>query len=241
MGYSLRLPMKLGNQIAALSKPARMFYGLAMIVFGVQHLVYGQYVTRVFPKLPLPAQLAGIVLMIAGGLILLGRWVRTAALALAFLILTTFLLFYVPQLLKAPFLGGVWTNAGKALALAGGALLVAGLFRTVGRALLSAFLILGGIQHFLYPGFVAALVPHWMPWHLFWTYLAAVALIAGGIGLHVRSTRELAGLLTGTMIFLWVFLLHIPRALAAPRNTNETTAVFEALAFSGIAWLAARR
>jgi hypothetical protein len=41
------------------------------------------------------------------------------------------------------------------------------------------------------------------------------------------------------MIFLWVILLHIPRALAAPRDSNETTAVFEALAISSACYLLA--
>ncbi len=41
------------------------------------------------------------------------------------------------------------------------------------------------------------------------------------------------------MIFLWVLLLHIPRAVASPHDSNETTAVFEALAMSGGAILIA--
>ncbi len=41
------------------------------------------------------------------------------------------------------------------------------------------------------------------------------------------------------MIFLWVILPHIPRAMADFHNANETTAVFEALAFSGIAFMLA--
>jgi hypothetical protein len=40
------------------------------------------------------------------------------------------------------------------------------------------------------------------------------------------------------MIFIWVVILHIPRAVAM-RNSNETTAVFEALAFSGVAFILA--
>jgi len=39
------------------------------------------------------------------------------------------------------------------------------------------------------------------------------------------------------MIFLWVLMLHIPRALADLHNANETTAVFEALAFAGVSFL----
>ena len=37
------------------------------------------------------------------------------------------------------------------------------------------------------------------------------------------------------MIFLWVLLLHIPRALAGPNHANEAAGVFEALALSGVA------
>ena len=49
----------------------------------------------------------------------------------------------------------------------------------------------------------------------------------------------MAAALTALMIFLWVILLHIPRALADLHNTSESTAVFEALAMTGIALLLA--
>ena len=43
------------------------------------------------------------------------------------------------------------------------------------------------------------------------------------------------------MLLLWVVLLHVPRAVAAadPQRRNEWTAVFEALAMAGIAWVVA--
>jgi hypothetical protein len=42
------------------------------------------------------------------------------------------------------------------------------------------------------------------------------------------------------MIFSWVFMVHIPLAARTfPRTSNEMTAVFEALAMAGIAWMAA--
>jgi hypothetical protein len=43
------------------------------------------------------------------------------------------------------------------------------------------------------------------------------------------------------MIFLWFVLLHIPRAIADPftNNGNEVASAFDALAFSGIAFLIA--
>jgi uncharacterized membrane protein YphA (DoxX/SURF4 family) len=98
-----------------------------------------------------------------------------------------------------------------------------------------------GIEHFVYPAFVATLVPAWIPGHLFWTYFAGVALIAGGIGMMVKSTTRIASLMVGIMIFLWLLMLHIPRAIADPRTGlgNEWTSVFEALAFSGIGFMLA--
>jgi len=59
-----------------------------------------------------------------------------------------------------------------------------------------------------------------------------------GVLLDLRVAR-LASLLTGVMIFLWVLRLHIPRAIADPYTYvgNEWASVFEALAFSGMAFM----
>jgi uncharacterized membrane protein len=136
--------------------------------------------------------------------------------------------------------GLAWTNLGKALALSGGAFAAAGFIR-VGRFCLGAFLASSGVQHFLFAVFVATLVPTWVPGAMFWTYFAGVALILGGVGMMLPPTARLAASLSGLMIFLWVLMLHIPLAMAAPagRARNEWTAVFEALACSGIAFMVA--
>jgi uncharacterized membrane protein len=244
-----------------LIKPAaRFFFAIAMIAFGIQHIVYGEFVTRLVPKLPawipqhsLWAYVTGLVLIAAGiVIVLLPSAARIVSSLLGVLILLSFFIFYLPLLRVSPPLGGLWTNAGKALALSGGAFLVAAsptqagigvidrrLMIPLSRLFLSAFMILAGVQHFLFASFVATLVPPWIPQHLFWTYFAGVALIAGGIGVLIPRVTRLAALLSGTMILLWVVLLHIPRAIAAPRDANETTAVFEALAIGGTALLIA--
>jgi len=245
----------------------RFFLAIPMVAFGAQHFVYLDFVTRVFPKLPawVPghsflACLFGAFLVAAGAAIMIEKAARLAALLLGAAILVSFALLYLPLLITTPPNGGLWTNAGKALALAGGSFLVAGSLPTkldapvdslatvvkalekfipLGRFFLAAFLILCGIEHFIYAEFVARLVPSWIPGHVFWTYFAGVALIAGGVGISISLTSRLAAALSGLMIFLWVVLLHIPRTAADLRDANETTAVFEALAFSGAAFLVA--
>jgi predicted nucleic acid-binding protein len=57
---------------------------------------------------------------------------------------------------------------------------------------------------------------------VFWTYFAGVALIAGGIGMMAPMTMRLAGMLAGIVILLWVVLLHIPRAMSAPHESNSS-------------------
>jgi hypothetical protein len=201
----------------------------------------------------------GSVLLTCAGAILSGIRARAAALLLGVLFLLSAVLLHVPaQLLSGASTLGSWTDAFKALAFAGGAFVIAGMLPKAsdGRGLssvagllekliplgmypLAIMVIIFGIDHFLYPMFVATLVPGWIPWHLFWAYFAGVALIASGVGMMVRVTARLAATLLGVMIFLWVLMLHIPRAVADPYGAigNEISSVFEALAFSGLAFI----
>src|SRR5438445_10855342 len=43
----------------------------------------------------------------------------------------------------------------------------------------------------------------------------------------------------GTMFFLWVVLLHIPRVAGAIRNGNEVTSLFVAVAMCGLSFVLA--
>jgi uncharacterized membrane protein len=245
----------------------RFFLAIPMVAFGAQHFAYLDFVTRVFPKLPtwIPAHaflacVLGAILLGAGAAMMVEKAARPTALLLGAIILGSFTLLYLPSLLTTPPNTGLWTRAGKALALSGGSFLVAGSlsvkldsptnalagvmktlesFIPMGRYFLAAFLILCGIEHFIVVEFVTSLVPSWIPGGVFWTYFTGVALIAGGVGMCVPLTSRLAAILSGLMIFVWFLVLHIPRAAANLSSSNETTAVFEALAMSGAAFLVA--
>lgn len=208
------------------------------------------------------AGLSGAILVAAGLAIALDRKRRFATVAVAGLFVVVFFL-YLPGLRANPGAGFMWTNPCKTLALLGGALLLAALpegwnpafGRTdeirVGKTLLSSggrlpplsaaslgvFLVVCGVQHFVYADFVVTLVPAWLPGPRFWGYFTGGALVAGGLGINFRPTVAPAAALSGLMIFLWVVLLHIPRAVAGWPNIFETAGVFEALAVSGIAFL----
>ncbi len=239
----------------------RFFFAIAIVASGVQQLVTASFV-RLVPPLPawVPwhsfwACLVGVVLIVAGVAIGAGYMERWAAAVLGAMILLDFLLLHLPLAATDPLTGFMWTNPCKALAMLGGVIILAGalpeddsglarLFRNLtplGPVFLGGFMILGGIQHFVYADFVAQLVPAWIPGTRFWVYFTGIALIAGGLGIILPRTQRLAATMSGIMIFLWVVLLHIPRALADLHNGGETSGVFEALAMSGVAFILADR
>jgi uncharacterized membrane protein len=252
----------LGVLVDRLVSLGRFFYAIGMIAFGLEHIVFGGFVTRVVPSMPatMPGGLivwryAVAAILIASGLAILFRfYARAIALLLGLLIFLSVILLYVPLVAPTPTNGGLLTMMFKAVAFSGGAFAIARTFAKsnphasglallwIGRLFFGSFLVLCGILHFIYRDFVATLVPQWIGNQMFWTLFAGVSLIAGGIGINVPRLSRPAALLVGLMIFSWVFLVHIPRAMAAkPGDSNELTAVFEAIAMSGIAFVLTRR
>jgi uncharacterized membrane protein len=231
-----------------LPRIGRILFAIGLAAFGVQQFLYGDFIPGRAPEWPasLPgripfAYVTGALLIVAALAIALDRKKREAAVGVSAVVFAWALLRHLPLVVADTSLGGAWTSAGKALAFFGGALAIAGVARgaAVARVCLGLFFVLAGVQHFLFAPWVATLVPAWIPGSLFWTYFAGVALVAGGIGLNIPRTAPWAAALSGLMIFLWVFLLHVPRALAAApdQSRNEWTAVFEAIAMAGLAWV----
>lgn len=252
-----------------LIKAGRAFYAAGIAGIGVQQFIYGDFRPVILPQWPeeIPlvtawAYLAGMALITAAAIILFSKNARKTSLVLATGFLLFFVVFHVSyQLFFSPnsFHFASWTDPLKELALSGGAFVVAGSYSkeksyggsTVkqfpgilipyGPVFFSITMIVFGIDHFIYTEFVATLVPRWIPAPVFWTYFAAVALIGSGVVIILKIKLKLAGILLGIMLFIWFVILHIPRAMADPYvdKGNEVTSVFEALAFSGIAFLIA--
>ena len=242
---------------------ARIFFGIGIMGIGIQHFIYSTFRPVILPswpqwiQTPVLVYLIGAAIVAAGVFILLGRSTKTISLLLGSFLLFCLVFIQCPFILfiqpNAAAHLGLWTDPLKELALSGGAFVMAGLsgksthkhfFLTpteklipLGKFFFSTTLLLFGIDHFFYPEFVATLVPAWVPDHTFWTYLAGVALIGTGTAIILKIKRRKIALLASAMLFLWLVLLHIPRAMADPYGArgNEITSVFEALAFSGIA------
>src|SRR5713226_7929732 len=111
--------------------------------------------------------------------------------------------------------------------------------QTLGRVFVAVSLVVFGVQHFIYGGFVATLVPAFMPGRLFWAYFVGVAFFAAAAGILYKLMARPAATMLGVMFFLFVLLLHIPRIVANPSDGNEWTSGFVALAMCGGAWVLA--
>lgn len=249
-----------------LTKLARAFYGLGIAGMGIQQFIYAEFRPVFISSWPTSisnqsawAYIIGGVLIIAGLYIAIAKNARIVSLAVAMLFLLLFLFFHLPDQVKAlrqlhsfdlATILGPWINPLKELALSGGAFIIAASFAagrlnstdkislTSGRIFFSVMLITFGISHFVYTKFVVTIVPAWIPFPLFWTYFGAIALIGAGLCILLTIKTRLVSLLLGLMLFLWFAMLHIPRAIKFPDlgKGNELTSVFQALAFSGVAF-----
>jgi uncharacterized membrane protein len=82
-------------------------------------------------------------------------------------------------------------------------------------------------------------VPSYMPWRLFWAYFVGFALLAASVSIATRIQVRWSGLLFGIMMLLFVAMLHLPRALANPRDRIAWVIVLREMSFAGGGWILA--
>lgn len=252
-----------------LLKAGRWFFAICLAGLAGQQFYYGDFRPCFVPTWPspMPGQIVLVYLfsiaLIWGAIALVSeKMARTTMLLLGWLFLALVLLCHIPfHLAYDPNAGniGVWNNALKELCFSGSCFIMASSFSAdtrprvaaidrpletlipIGTFFFSVMLIIFGTEHMLYGEYVKALVPDWIPGHLFWTYFAGIALIGAGVGIMLRIKLKLIAMLTGGMIFIWFIVLHIPRAIVAPVSDkgNELTSVFQSLGFSGVAFVIA--
>jgi uncharacterized membrane protein YphA (DoxX/SURF4 family) len=249
-----------------LSKSGRICYGAAMARIGICTIYYRDFPYMLIPPkhswipdLAVVAIISGIALVLAGSCIVFEKKARQVSLVLAAVLILIFCLGFVPYelILTTNYMHlGEWENAEKELALAGGALVMAGCFPAEDDNRLSSFLgkliptgaflfsitiISFGILHFVFAKQASILISSWIPAHMFWMYFCGVALIGSGSAIIFKIRTGLIAALLGSMIFIWFIILHIPRVIASPAADlgDEVDSAFLALAYSGIAFVIA--
>ena len=133
-------PWTSGAEILALSgaswvlggipaKFGRYLFALTLTVFGVQHLLYARFVATLVPSW-IPARLfwanaVGIAFIATTLSLLTNIKARLAATLSGLMFLTWVLILHLPRVVAAPHNGNEWTSAFVALAMCGGAWMIA--------------------------------------------------------------------------------------------------------------------
>ncbi len=96
-----------------------------------------------------------------------------------------------------------------------------------------------GAEHLWSARFIMLTIPPYMPWRLFWAYFVGVALLSASLSIATKIQVRWSGLLFGIMMFLFVAMLHFPRALANPRDRIAWVIVIREMSFAGGGWILA--
>jgi uncharacterized membrane protein len=233
----------------------------SILALAVLHVIFGETLTRWLPLWsgspegrPYWSRGIGLALAVTAASLLARPRARRRNLLLAALLALPVLALHLPRALASGELGGAWLGVFKWSTLAAAPLLLGTQERASDRArpdpvlsaglrtapfLFAAFMMLSAILHVRQDEFVAQLMQPWVPWRMFWTYFAAVALAAGAVGLLLPRTRHLAALMTSLMIFMWFWIVHLPRMLIDPLGPVGWSELAESLAFSAMALLLA--
>jgi uncharacterized membrane protein YphA (DoxX/SURF4 family) len=239
----------------------RLCFAISIALFGAQYLLYGRFegglplVPPWTPGAPVLAYVLGLALILLA-LSIASLWkARQSAISLGSFLLLSFFFLHCLHLSSIVHNGTDRTRAFECLTLSAIGFSLAGILPngrnssasgiaanwplTLGRSLFAISMVVFGAQHFMYAGFIATLIPAWIPVHLFWVYLTGTGMIVASFCIATGILASLASMSMGLMFLLWFLLLHSPRVAASPRNGDEWTSAFVALAVSGGSFLLA--
>jgi uncharacterized membrane protein len=106
----------------------------------------------------------------------------------------------------------------------------------LGRLFVPTALAVCGTEHLVSANFMMDMVPAWMPGRLFWAYFVGFALLAAATSILFMKRVGLSASLLGTMFVLFVVMMHLPHAVADPRDRFRWAVAFRDLAFALGAW-----
>ena len=231
----------------------RICYAIGIGAFGMQYLLYGRFVGGLAPVPPWTpggtvfAYVVGIFLLATAAGIALLWYPRLSAILIGGFFLGAVLFLHTWHFRAVVTQGTERTRALEPLAIAAAAFILAGTFPPVGsrasalaslliksgRFVFAFTMIIFGMQHFEYASFIAALIPAWIPAHLFWVYFTGCGFILAAMAICLKVFARLAAMVLGLMFLLWFLVLHLQRVFAALHNGDEWSSAFVALNLAG--------
>ena len=238
-------------------------FAAALMALGILTLIKRNFVAV---WLPVPKSVPGrevlvylcacICLASAIGLL----WKRSAVFAtrvlLAFLLLWL-LLVRVPGIFHAPAEEGSWFATGETGVMLAGTWVLYAWFATdwdrqrlgfatgdkgvrIARIFFGLSLIPFGLGHFAYLKDTAAMVPHWLPWHVTWAYFFGCTFIVAGLAVLIGVFARLATALAAIQMGMFPLLVWVPIVVAAvSKDTFQWSETIDSFALTAGAWVVA--
>lgn len=223
----------------------RVALGLGAAGLGAISLVYADFaitwqpVPEWVPARGILAYLSGALLLGAGAALILNIFARIGALVVA-----AFIAFWALVLHPMRYVDGgglSWLAIAEALAVSGGALVIAGgvWARRIGRYLFGVCAPIFGLAHFLYIDFTASMVPAWIPGAVFWAWATGAGHVAGGVSILTGVLARAGSTALALMMTSFVLLVHLPRVAADPSLRIEWHLLSTATLLAGAGWMIA--
>jgi len=237
----------------------RIFFAIGIIGIGVLHFFHPGIRPIIIPDLKgirsdlsFISYFIAVVLIGTGLLIAIGKKYHNLSLFMGILFFLLFLFGHFPRFLAAGSFNNYWVNLNKVLALSGGFLAVATInppkpgnrimevvarIGPLGKYLFAIMLYDFGVGHFNNLEGVSHLVPKYIPFPQFWTFLGGVTLMGSAISIFSNYKVKPILLLLGLNLFIWLLLLHLYYAILFPQwqEGENFIGVLSCLSFCGTA------
>jgi uncharacterized membrane protein YphA (DoxX/SURF4 family) len=209
----------------------RIFFGAGIAGLGIMHFFYPGIRPIILPELTdMPAGFAfigyatGIVLTASGVLIAIGWKLNAVSLVMGVVFLGLFVFGHLPWSLTAGSPNKYWVDTNKMIALSGGFLVMATISASayenrlmqwaaklapLGKYLFAIMLYNFAVGHYANLANVSTLVPTYIPFPKFWTYLGGVALMGSAISIFSGFKVRTIMLLLSLNLFIWLLMLHL--------------------------------
>ena len=75
-----------------------------------------------------------------------------------------------------------------------------------------------GIMHLMKADMMQGMVPSYVPGGVIWVYITGALLIVGAAGLILNKSAQLAGLLLGGLMLVFILTIHLPHFLGGDQS-----------------------